>query len=725
MGHHSYKNSEAVKSANHDTLASVTGSHNAAQNAALHHYTRSFRGFSAMLTPDQANKLSESDSVISLFESKTSKIHTTHSWKFLNMKSVLGSKQPLELKSDVIIGMLDSGVWPESKSFDDYGLDAVPKRFKGECVTGEHFSMHNCNRKIIGARYYSKGYEQEYGSLESFNLTFYRSARDADGHGSHTASTVAGSVVPYSSLLGLANGTARGGAPGARLAIYKVCWFGFCSDADVLSAMDDAISDGVDIMSISLGPDPPQPSYFSDAISIGSFHAFQKGIVVSASAGNSGFPGTVTNAAPWILSVAASTIDREFDSLIYLNNSKPIKGHGVNLGNTNNYYELVAGSNAAAPGVPAINASFCKENTLDPTLIKGKIIVCMLETVFEDRREKAVFIKKGGGVGIILIDPLAEDLLVQFVIQGVVISPEAAPELLAYIASYKKPMARITHSVTVLSTKPAPEMATFSSKGPNSRTPDIIKPDITAPGVNILAAWSPVSTESTAGRELDYNILSGTSMACPHASAAAAIIKSYHPSWSAAAIKSAIMTTAFVIDNDLNYIRLNLNNTRASPFDYGSGHLNPGRAINPGLVYDYDSNDILDLLCSKGANPAQLKNLTGKVEHCKSSPTPSYNLNYPSIAVSNMRGNLSVYRTVTYYGEGRNLYIPKIDNPSGVKVSVTPTQLRFYAYGEKLTYRLDFVPYEVSNGSYVFGAFAWIDGVNPVTSPIALNVISV
>lgn len=139
---------------------------------------------------------------------------------------------------------------------------------------------------------------------------------------------MAGSTVTNASLLGIAKGTARGGAPSARLSIYKACWFNLCSDADILSAMDDAIHDGVDIISLSLGPVPPQPSYFEDANSIASFHAFQKGILVSASAGNNAFAGTATNVAPWILTVAASNIDREFRSYIYLGNSKII---AVNL----------------------------------------------------------------------------------------------------------------------------------------------------------------------------------------------------------------------------------------------------------------------------------------------------------------------------------------------------------------------------------------------------------
>ena len=183
-------------------------------------------------------------------------------------------------------------------------------------------------RKIIGARFYSKGFEAESGPLESFNLPFFRSAQDGDGHGTHTASTIAGSIVANVSLFGMARGTARGGAPSARLTIYMACWFDMCSEADILSALDDAISDGVDILSISIGPDPPQPSYFENAISIGAFHAFQRGILVSASARNSAFPGTATNVAPWILTVAASSVDREFHSIVYLGNSKVLK---VNL----------------------------------------------------------------------------------------------------------------------------------------------------------------------------------------------------------------------------------------------------------------------------------------------------------------------------------------------------------------------------------------------------------
>ncbi|KAK6247359.1 hypothetical protein QUC31_018924 [Theobroma cacao] len=476
MGKHSHPNLESVIRANHEMLASVTGSLEGAKEAALHHYSKSFRGFSAMLTPEQAKKFAESDWVVSVFESRTNKVHTTRTWGFLGLDSIEQYRQlQMEFSSNVIVGVIDTGIWPESESFSDEGLGPVPGKFKGECVPGEQFALSNCNRKIIGARFYFKGFEAKYGPLESLNSSFFRSARDSDGHGTHTASTIAGSVVANASLFGMARGTARGGAPGARLAIYKACWFNLCTDADILSAMDDAISDGVDILSLSFGPDPPQPSYFEDATSIGAFHAFENGVLVSASAGNSIFPGTATNVAPWILTVAASSVDRVFYSNILLGNSKVLKGFSLNPLKMETSYGLIAGSAAAAKGITPENASFCKNNTLDATLIKGKIVVCTIETVTENRREKSIFIRQGGGVGMILIDPSAKEVGFQFVLPGTLIGQEEATMLQKYMATEKNPVARIYPTITVLNTKPAPAMAAFSSMGPNVITPDIIK----------------------------------------------------------------------------------------------------------------------------------------------------------------------------------------------------------------------------------------------------------
>lgn len=172
-------------------------------------------------------------------------------------------------------------------------------------------------RKIIGARYYMSGYAAE---EDDGKTVLFKSPRDSTGHGSHTASTAAGRYVANMNYKGLASGGARGGAPMARIAAYKTCWSSGCYDVDLLAAFDDAIRDGVHVISLSLGPDAPQGDYFNDAISVGSFHAVSRGILVVASVGNEGTSGSATNLAPWMITVAASSTDRDFTSDIILSN---------------------------------------------------------------------------------------------------------------------------------------------------------------------------------------------------------------------------------------------------------------------------------------------------------------------------------------------------------------------------------------------------------------------
>lgn len=189
------------------------------------------------------------------------------------------------------------------------------------------------NRKLIGARYYLKGYEQHYGPL---NTTLdSKSPRDLDGHGTHTTSTVGGRSIPnVSALGGYGLGTISGGAPLARLAIYKVCWAipgqskvdgNTCFEEDMLAAFDDAIADGVHILSVSIGTHSPIP-YKQDGIAVGAFHAAKNNIVVACAAGNSGpTPSTLSNPAPWIITVGASSLDRRFISPVILGNGERIE----------------------------------------------------------------------------------------------------------------------------------------------------------------------------------------------------------------------------------------------------------------------------------------------------------------------------------------------------------------------------------------------------------------
>ncbi|XP_035830961.1 cucumisin [Helianthus annuus] len=307
------KNDFSVASLHTSMLQEVTGSR--AEKSLLWSYKRSFNGFVAKLTKYEKNQIAQMDGVVSVFPSQQKQLLTTRSWDFIGFPQDV---KRAHLESDVIVGMLDSGVWPESESFKDDGFGPPPAKWKGSCASANF----TCNNKLIGAKYYNAD-GKEVGTEEL-------SARDIGGHGTHTAYTVAGRAVKNASLFGLANGTARGGVPSARIAVYKICFKRICSDANILAAFDDAIADGVDIISLSVGHLSPL-DYFEDSIAIGAFHSMKNGILTSNAAGNSGpSPGSISNLSPWSLSVAASTIDRKFLTQVVFGNNMTYEGPAIN-----------------------------------------------------------------------------------------------------------------------------------------------------------------------------------------------------------------------------------------------------------------------------------------------------------------------------------------------------------------------------------------------------------
>ncbi|KAG5059666.1 hypothetical protein JHK87_000695 [Glycine soja] len=228
------------------------------------------------------------------------------SWDFIGFP-LQANRAPTE--SDVIIAVLDSVIWRESESFNDKGFGPPPSKWKGTCQTSKNFT---CNSKIIGAKIYKAG--------GFFSDDDPKSVRDIDGHGTYVASTAAGNPVSTTSMLGLGRGTPRGAATKACIVVYKVCWFDGCSDADILAAFDDAIADGVDIITVSLGGFSDE-NYFRDVIAIGAFHAMRNGVLTVTSAGNNGpRPSSLSNFLPWSITVAASTIDRKFVAKVELGN---------------------------------------------------------------------------------------------------------------------------------------------------------------------------------------------------------------------------------------------------------------------------------------------------------------------------------------------------------------------------------------------------------------------
>ncbi|KAJ8770402.1 hypothetical protein K2173_015016 [Erythroxylum novogranatense] len=670
----------------------------------IYSYQRSFNGFAAKLTDEQMQKLAVMEGVVSVFPSEKKHLHTTRSWNFMGLSQQVKRSR---VERNVIIAMLDSGIWPDSHSFSDHGFGPPPRKWKGKCQKSSHFT---CNNKVIGARYYRSS-----GALFTGDVA---SPLDTEGHGSHTASTAAGNVVGNTSLAGFRLGVARGGVPSARIAVYKVCWLDGCYAADILAAFDDAIADGVDIISISVGGDVPRP-YFADPISIGAFHAMKHGILTSTSAGNSGPRlGSITNFSPWSLSVAASSIDRTFRTAIKLGNGVVYKGISINTrGLQHKMYPTVYGGNAPniKKGFKASASRHCLRNSLDRTLVKGKIVVC------DSARQAAATAMDAGAVGVIVRGRYFKDGAENFPIPASVLGVTDGTHLFKYIKRTRKPTATIFRS-TETKDRNAPHIASFSSRGPNPITSDILKPDLAAPGVDILAAWSKgASVTGVPGddRVVAYNIISGTSMACPHATGAAAYVKSIHPKWSPAAIKSALMTTASSMTDGRR---------TDGVLSYGSGHLNPAKARNPGLIYDIEEYDYIKFLCGQEYNDQQLRLVTRGRQSCsKANRTAVWDLNYPSFALSAHYGRTvtrTFHRTVTNIGQAKSRYKVVVRAPKTLHIRVKPEVLSFKSRGEKKSFAVTVTAKMKKGRPAISGTLTWNDGKHQVRSPIVAHVSS-
>lgn len=636
---------------------------------------------------------------------------------------------------DVIVGVFDSGIWPESASFrEEPRMGPIPRTWKGECMSGQSFNPSTaCNRKLIGARYYLTGLEQQLGPLDTASDTEYRSPRDRLGHGTHTASTAVGSIVHNANFFGLGSGTARGGAPKARLAVYKVCWnktgdgTSKCSEADIMAAFDGALRDGVHIISASLSTTSAQlVPFFKLSTDIGSFHAMQKGVTVVFSAGNYEYspdPSTVKNVAPWSISVAASTIDRSFPTrMIFDNTVTNLTVMGQSLITTQ------IDANLAAAGSHFYNGT-CSRGRWNNRSASGRVILCFSTVGLITSVEAADAVKRAGGSGLIFVEPLARQVPYVDMVPTVYVDIYQGTKILDYLGSSEwRPIVQITPTRSVVGKVPAPVVAYFSCRGPSALSPDILKPDLSAPGVNILAAWppnTPPAQSSSNTRLVNWNFQSGTSMSCPHVTGTAALVKSAHPNWSPAAIRSALMTTAYTKDTNSEYFLSGGSTKPSDPFDIGAGHINPRKAIDPGLVYDMKTGDYVIFLCNLGYTQEEIAKLVlpGTDRTCPRVPTSNSNLNYPSITVSDLRTTMTIRRTVRNVGRNRNaVYIPRVVRPSGVEVAIWPRLLVFSLYREENTYYVTLKPWKKSEGRYDFGEIAWSDGFHTVRSPLTVCV---
>ncbi|KAI5434344.1 hypothetical protein KIW84_021267 [Lathyrus oleraceus] len=692
-------NDEASSLIIYQNMLNQVAESNSTSKSILYQYKRSFSGFAAKLTAEEARRMAGLDGVVSVFPNEKRQLLTTRSWDFIGFPEYVEREYN---ECDVIIGVIDSGIWPESESFNDKGYGPPPSKWKGICQSSDL----TCNNKIIGARYY----RNDYG--EDFLKNNILSPRDTTGHGTHTASTAAGNPVSMTSMLGLGHGTTRGGASSARIAVYKVCWSDSCQDVDILAAFDDAVIDGVDILSVSIGGSDAS-IHFMDAISVGSFHAMKKGILTVSAAGNLGpKSSSLTNFSPWAISVAASTMDRKFVTKVKLGDNKIYEGTSLNTFDLQGeLWPIIYAGDAPnkEAGFDKDSSRNCSANSLDIKLVKGKILLC------EDRIGPSEAYRVGA-VGVLVQGQKSMDTACSYPLPGCHLHSKDAAKVHKYIHSTRNPVATIFKTYEANDTL-APMAASFSSRGPNNATPEILKPDLTAPGVDILASWSPIALISDIHgekRKLEFNIVSGTSMSCPHVSGAAAYIKSFHPTWSPAAVRSALMTTAKQMSPDKN---------PDAEFAYGAGQIDPIKAMNPGLVYDANEEDYIRFLCGQGLNMSILLQITERIINCSEiGYLTARDLNYPSFAFKAPRSkhhlNGSFKRAVTNVGLPMSTYRAFVTAPKGLNISVIPNVLSFTSLGEKQTFTL------TVNGkmkkSIGSASLIWDDGKYQVRSPIVV-----
>ncbi|KAG9452527.1 hypothetical protein H6P81_005431 [Aristolochia fimbriata] len=740
----------------------------------LYSYTHLLNGFAVHVKSEEALEvLRQGGNGVKIVQEDTKmRKMTTHTPDFLGLPAgVWPHLGGAEFSGNgVVIGMIDTGIDPLHPSFrspqllsNEQGtkLASSPTKFRGKCQTGRGFPPSSCQGKIAGARYFARAAI----AAGEFNATRdHASPFDADGHGSHTASTAAGNHRIPVRVNGYNYGYASGMAPGARIAVYKALYSFGGYMSDVVAAIDQAVEDGVDILSLSFGPSsvPQGAASFLNVLEIELLFATRAGVVVVQAVGNGGPSlGSVLSFSPWITSVAASGTDRTYNNTIEFGDGRRIPGFGLSppSGGHGVLYTPVA----AAVDVRRDNASsFAVEGCQVPeaftaSAAKGKLIICRAAIDFPNNPASLAAVvdtvQRIGAAGfIVTVDPIEESeeavgTIMTFPIPGIVLRDlQLSKDLWEYYNSNTihrgdgtveifGATARISDGREAIYTGKPPAVASYSSRGPDVnnaflQTADVLKPSIMAPGSSIWAAWSSYSEGDPALKGQAFALLSGTSMATPHIAGVAALIKQKHPSWSPAAITSAMMTTASATDLRGNPILAQTSTNQlaaATSFDYGAGFVNPARAMDPGLVFDAQFAHYIGFLCSvPGVDDASVRRATGVGcgEYSGLQSPWCSDLNAASVTVSGLIGSRTVVRRVTHVGGEIETYRVVVREPAGVSVRVVPGVFTV-SPNETRSVRIVLKANEASNG-YTFGEMVMEGDRNHlVRIPITVSVTSV
>ncbi len=649
----------------------------------LYSYTGAVDGFAAHLDSSQL-KLLETMRAVSLVAPSTrqhvagavARHDSVHSLTAAGASATAGSRP--SAGRGAVIGVVDGGIWPENPSFAGLPMTAAERArdlpgFSGRCPDAQRWTSAKCSSKLVAARYFLRGF-----GAGRIARSEFRSPRDATGHGSHIASVAAGNSGVAVTVDGRDLGRISGVAPGARIAVYKACWLApnpshdGCTTADLMAAVDTAFIDGVDVLNYSVSADS---ATLRDPLQQAFANITTGGVFVAAAAGDDGSrSASVDQPSPYVTTVGASALLR-YRGTVVLADGRRLVGAMASARSVRDR-RLVAARSAPAPGVDGVDAAHCGPKTLSSRAVTGRIVVCERGTV--PRLTMSRTVASAGGAGMILANTAIRSSLDAdlHAVPTVHLDRADGRVVLGYLArAGRAARASLVPGGPASAAHAVP--ATFSARGPAPGAPGVLKPDLLAPGVSILGAVAP---PSDSGRLWD--LASGTSVAAPQVAGAAAVLESAHPTWSPAAVQSALLTTARPLDGT------------PSALVEGAGEVDLRRAADPGLVY----------------------------------PGSGSSGNRPSLAVAGLVGTRVIERTVRSVAARTETYTIGVRGLHGIDVAVDPSVFTLRP-GETLRYRVTLrANSRAVDRRYASGALVW-NGLRghrvrtpAVVAPAALRV---
>ncbi|MEE4185359.1 MAG: S8 family serine peptidase [Gammaproteobacteria bacterium] len=730
-------------------------------NKRVYSYGYAFNGAALKLTPREAERLRLRKGVVNVWEDRRRRVSSNFSSSFLGLNDSSGGlRADLGLTGEgVIIGVIDSGITPNHPSFSEraaepdkpklcrisWGENTLlgrflckrfrkpgpllftppPEDWQGACEAGEGFAATACNNKLIGARFFNEGFLLA-GPADANE---FASPADADGHGTHIASIAAGNKVS-AQIFGREIGQIIGIAPQARVAAYKACWLepgGFratCSVADLQAAIEAAVADGVDIINYSVGS---ADDSLTDPDDLALLAAADAGILSVVATGNDG-PGRFTMLAPattpWVLSVGASTRTgsrvaeasrvnrpeavagdyetREASFTPRLSERGPITGEIVlvndgdiltpegDIGTVVDGCTALLNSSEISGNIAYIQRGGCD---FDTKIRLAQDAGAIAAIVFSN--DQALQVMAGNSAGI--------------TIPAVMIGQADGQLLRDRLAADEAVEVTLDKTIFVDLAQTGNVMGSFSGRGPSLADPDFLKPDLVAPGVQILGAHTPQVANGFRG-EL-YQYLSGTSQSSPQVAGVAALLKEAHPDWGPSALKSALMTSA-----RQNILKA-AGGAAADPFDFGAGHVVPNDSLNPGLVYETTREEYDSYLCTVGL--ARITDAECAALRAQGFDLDARDINLPSVAVTELAGTVEVRRRVRNVGPAAN-YRVEFTTPPGVELEVEPATLSL-AEDATAEFTLRFNADGSRLGEALFGSYTWVSDSQRVYSPFTVT----